>query len=131
MGWLRNAEPAIAGDSPMEKKYTSLREFYPYYLSEHSDPRCRLCHFIGSSTVIVLLATLVWMGKAQWIWLCLLAGYGPAWVGHFVFEKNRPATFQYPLYSFLSDWRMMGDMVVGNLPWTSKLVESDWVRDEA
>ena len=105
----------------MEKEYKTLAEFYPYYLSEHSDPVCRICHFIGSSSVLALLGTFLWLGKPQWIWVCLFAGYGPAWVGNFVFEKNRPATFKYPLYSFVSDWIMMKDMLTGKVSWTTPL----------
>lgn len=95
----------------MEHKYTSFKEFYPYYLKEHSDPICRLLHFIGSTLVLLLLTYAIWTN--QLIYLCLLpvVGYGFAWIGHFFFEKNKPATFTYPLYSFMGDWVMFADIL--------------------
>ena len=108
----------------MEQRFDSLKEFYPYYLQEHRNAICRLCHFAGSTTVIGLLGFIVWTGSWSTIWVCLLAGYGPAWVGHFFFENNRPATFKHPIYSFLSDWVMVKDMLVGNLPLFDDLPES-------
>lgn len=100
----------------MDTRFDSFSAFYPYYLSEHSNRTCRRLHFIGSS-LIVLLAVAVAM---QWIApLYLIAvpliGYGFAWVGHFGFEKNRPATFKYPLYSLAGDWVMFKDMLVGKI----------------
>ena len=100
----------------MAERIQTLREFYPYYLQEHSNPWCRWCHFAGSSTVLGLLGWMAATGSWGQIWVCLLAGYGPAWFGHGVFEKNKPATFKYPLFSFASDWIMMKDMVTGKLP---------------
>ncbi|GAA5219170.1 DUF962 domain-containing protein [Corallincola platygyrae] len=97
------------------RRYKSFSEFYPYYLSEHQDPRCRALHYIGSCLVIVCLAWVI--VTASWLWLLVLPliGYGFAWIGHLGFEKNRPATFQYPLYSFLGDWRMLFDFLTGRL----------------
>ncbi len=95
--------------------YASFAQFYPYYLSEHSHRLCRRMHFIGSSLVIaIVLFTVV---TAQWrgLWLVPLAGYGFAWLGHYVYEKNRPATFRYPLYSLLGDWVMYGQMLRGKV----------------
>ena len=72
----------------MEKKYTSLKEFYPYYLTEHQNPTSRVLHFIGTGLVLVVLGVAIAM--AQYIWLAAIPviGYGFAWVGHFFFEKN-------------------------------------------
>lgn len=89
-------------------KFANFQQFYPFYLQQHSDWRCRCCHYLGS--------TLVWTGllycllSAQFAGLLLLPviGYGCAWAGHFMFEKNRPATFSHPGYSFLGDWVMYG-----------------------
>ncbi|MFG0844545.1 MULTISPECIES: DUF962 domain-containing protein [Pseudomonas] len=96
-------------------QFRSFAEFYPYYLGEHSNPTCRRLHFIGTSLVIALLAYTIGSGK----WLLLLAvpvfGYGFAWVGHFFFEKNRPATFTYPLYSLAGDFVMFRDILLGKL----------------
>ena len=91
----------------MSKRYSSFTEFYPFYLSQHQDNTCRAFHYIGSSLVILTLIYSVL--TAQWAMLLLLPviGYGFAWIGHFVFEKNRPATFEYPLYSFMADWVML------------------------
>jgi hypothetical protein len=96
-------------------RYTSFAEFYPYYLQEHSNPICRRLHYVGSLLVLGILAYA--LGTQQWLWLLAMpvAGYGFAWIGHFVFEKNRPATFQYPLYSFMGDWVMLKDAFSGRI----------------
>ncbi|WP_175651396.1 DUF962 domain-containing protein [Pseudomonas sp. Marseille-P9899] len=97
------------------QRFNSFAQFYPYYLGEHSDPTCRRLHFVGTTLVIALLAYTIGSGK----WLLLLAvpfaGYGFAWIGHFFFEKNRPATFSYPLYSLLGDFAMYRDMLLGKV----------------
>ena len=95
--------------------YTSFAEFYPFYLGEHSNRTCRRLHFIGSTLVIVVVVMAVLSGQLRWLWLAPLAGYGFAWVGHYVFEKNRPATFKHPLYSLLGDWVMYGQMLRGKV----------------
>ncbi|MDF1820263.1 MAG: DUF962 domain-containing protein [Alcanivoracaceae bacterium] len=100
-----------------QSDFQSFAEFYPFYLQEHGHPTCRRLHFVGTSLVI---ATLVWtLVTANWWGLLLLpvVGYGFAWVGHFVFEKNRPATFQYPWYSLAGDFVMFKDMLVGRIDW--------------
>lgn len=89
------------------KKYTSFKQFYPFYLSQHSNKICRLLHVIGSLLVIAVLIFAIVSKNYRLLFALPLIGYGFAWVGHFVFEKNRPATFQYPLYSFLGDWVML------------------------
>lgn len=98
------------------KRFNSFAEFYPYYLSEHRNSTCRRLHFVGTSLVIFILALTIGNG-AWWMLLVLpLAGYSFAWVGHFYFEKNRPATFQHPLYSLLGDFVMYRDMILGRVP---------------
>jgi len=67
---------------------------------------------------------MAWAGAWSYIWVCFIAGYGPAWIGHFFFENNRPATFKHPFYSFASDWIMVKDMVVGKLPLFEDLPQS-------
>lgn len=94
-------------------KYQSFAEFYPYYLSEHSLPICRALHYIGTSLGLMLAVYFFWNGQFAMVPLALLPGYAFAWVGHFGFEKNRPATFKYPLYSFLGDWVMLKDFFIG------------------
>ncbi|WP_028241018.1 Mpo1-like protein [Stutzerimonas azotifigens] len=98
-----------------ERRFTRFADFYPFYLEEHRNQTCRRLHFIGSLLVLALLAYALWSG--QWLWLLALpvVGYGFAWVGHFVFEKNRPATFQYPLYSLMGDWVMFRDILTGRI----------------
>ncbi|MBX9762047.1 MAG: DUF962 domain-containing protein [Pseudomonadaceae bacterium] len=96
-------------------RFKSFAEFYPYYLQEHSNATCRRLHYVGSLLVLSVLAyTLL---TQQWLWLLALPviGYGFAWIGHFVFEKNRPATFDYPLYSLLGDWVMLKDAFTGRI----------------
>ncbi len=98
-----------------EHKFQSFAEFYPYYLSEHENSTCRLLHFIGSLLVLTLIAYSVTQSKFILLWLIPVIGYGFAWVGHFFFEKNKPATFTYPFYSFMGDWVMFKDILVGKI----------------
>lgn len=95
--------------------YASFAQFYPYYLSEHSQRLCRRMHFIGSSLVIAIVLLAALTAQWRWLWLVPLAGYGFAWLGHYVYEKNRPATFKHPLYSLLGDWVMYGQMLRGKV----------------
>jgi hypothetical protein len=92
-------------------RYASFREFYPFYLSEHSHRICRRLHFAGSLLVIAVVLVAIATRDARWLWLAPVIGYGFAWVGHFFFEKNRPATFTYPLYSLAGDWVMFRDIL--------------------
>ncbi|MDH5582180.1 MAG: DUF962 domain-containing protein, partial [Bdellovibrionales bacterium] len=93
----------------MDKKFNSLKEFYPFYLSEHGNKICRRLHVFGTSLSIIII-TLSLIFKCYWfIAVGIIQGYAFAWVGHFVFEKNRPATFKWPLYSFICDFKMMID----------------------
>jgi hypothetical protein len=95
-------------------RLTSFEEFWPFYVSQHSRPSTRALHFAGSTMAMgSLLAGAVvspWFVPAA-----LVLGYGPAWVGHFFFEKNRPATFTYPLWSLRGDLRMYGLMLTGRM----------------
>ncbi|MDI1301105.1 MAG: DUF962 domain-containing protein [bacterium] len=95
--------------------FNSFAEFYPYYLSEHSDRTCRRLHFAGTSLVIGLALLSAFTRQPRLLWFIPLAGYGFAWLGHFVFEKNRPATFQYPFYSLWGDFVMYKDMLTGKI----------------
>jgi hypothetical protein len=98
----------------MATSFSSFRDFYPYYLSEHSDRRCRLLHFIGS--LLVLVALVLGVVTSPWWFLAMpLFGYGFAWIGHFAFEKNRPATFKHPVYSLIGDWVMFADILRGRV----------------
>ena len=104
----------------LKKKYKTFREFYPYYLSEHTNPTCRILHFIGTTIVLTALLTALITRNAWWLVATPLAGYGFAWIGHFFFEKNRPATFTYPLYSFASDWVMYFQLLVGKIKFNAR-----------
>lgn len=97
------------------RKFNSFAEFYPYYLSEHKNLTCRRLHFVGSSLILILLAYTLMIEQWSLLWLMPILGYGFAWVGHFFFEHNRPATFTYPLYSLLGDWVMYKDILLGKL----------------
>jgi hypothetical protein len=88
------------------RAFATFREFYPYYLREHANLTCRRLHFLGTSLVIAGLAGILWSQHWGWLAAMPVAGYGPAWAGHSFFEKNRPATFQYPLYSLAGDFVM-------------------------
>jgi hypothetical protein len=96
-------------------RFSSFAEFYPFYLSEHRTVACRRLHFVGTTLVISLFAmavvTMTW-------WLLVLTpvvGYGFAWVGHFAFERNKPATFAHPWYSLLGDFAMFRDILLGRI----------------
>lgn len=96
-------------------EFASFREFYPHYLADHGNRSCRRLHFVGSSLVLGCLLMLVRSGNPLWLLAALLAGYGFAWVGHFFFEKNMPATFKHPFYSLAGDWVMFKDMLLGRI----------------
>lgn len=98
-------------------QFDSFKQFYPYYLQEHKNKTCRRLHFIGSSLVLFILIYALLTQNWPLLWLLPIAGYGFAWVGHFFFEKNRPATFKHPIYSLIGDWVMYKDMIVGRVPW--------------
>jgi len=96
-------------------KYASFAEFYPYYLSEHANRATRRLHFLGSSLGLACLALLVLTGNPLWLGVGLVSGYGLAWFAHFTFEKNRPATFRQPIYSFMGDCKMFWQMLTGQI----------------
>jgi hypothetical protein len=96
-------------------KFTSFAEFYPFYLGEHNNTTCRRLHFIGTSIALVLLVTALLTRNGGLALLAILQGYAFAWVGHFFFEHNRPASFKSPIYSFMGDWRMWADMLTGKI----------------
>lgn len=96
-------------------QFRSFAEFYPFYLNEHADVRTRRIHFAGSLLVLACLGTAVVTGKGWWLAAMPACGYGFAWFGHVVFEKNRPATFKHPLYSLMGDWVMFWQMLTGRI----------------
>ena len=99
-----------------QRRFASFGEFYPFYLSEHAHPQCRRLHFAGTSLVLMCVAVAFVTGNAWWFAAAPVAGYGLAWIGHFFFEHNRPATFDHPLYSFCGDFVMYRDILIGRIP---------------
>ena len=96
-------------------RFKSFSEFWPYYLGEHSHPATRVLHYLGSLAALFLALTLIAIGKWWLFPLGLIPGYAFAWAAHFFIEKNRPATFTYPLWSFMGDWKMLSLMLIGRL----------------
>lgn len=94
-----------------DKVYHSFKEFYPFYRSQHRNTINQLLHNIGSILVLIVLFYAIFAGETYLFYILPIIGYGFAWVGHFVFEKNKPATFKYPVYSFIGDWVMLYDNI--------------------
>ena len=93
----------------------TFEDFWPFYVSQHRRPGTRVLNFIGTTLALLLLARGISLGNPAFVLWALVAGYGFAWVGHYFIEKNRPATFAYPLWSFLGDVRMYGLMWRGKM----------------
>lgn len=93
----------------MSERYRSFASFYPFYLSQHRHPVCRRLHYVGTTLVILTVVYAVSAGHWRALWLAPVFGYGFAWAGHFFYERNRPATFQYPFYSLVADFRLFFD----------------------
>mmetsp|Transcript_135029 Transcript_135029/g.190950 ORF Transcript_135029/g.190950 Transcript_135029/m.190950 type:complete len:109 (-) Transcript_135029:73-399(-) len=96
--------------------FKNFKEFFPYYLEEHSNRTNRRLHVIGTLTAGLLLAYLLFTAQYKLLFLPFVVGYGFAWVGHFFFEKNKPATFKHPFYSFRGDWHMLYMVLSGRIP---------------
>jgi len=90
-------------------------DFWPYYLQEHSRPQTRAIHYLGTALSLGGIAGAVATGNMWFVLAALAGGYGPAWIGHFFIEHNRPATFKYPLWSLVSDYRMFLRWLTGGL----------------
>jgi len=101
--------------SALMHRYASFAEFYPFYLNEHSRRTTRRLHFIGSGLSLICLILLVLSGDLWWLPAGLFCGYGFAWFAHFAIEKNRPATFRQPIYSFMGDWKMFWQILSGQI----------------
>jgi hypothetical protein len=93
----------------------TLKEFYPFYLSQHANPTCRRLHFIGTTCVIGIAATAAMKKNTKLLWALPVVGYGFAWIGHFFFEHNQPATFKQPFFSLICDFKMYKDILVGKV----------------
>lgn len=95
--------------------FKSFGEFYPYYLREHNNIMCRRLHFLGTSGVLALLILFFFTGNLIVLGLLPLVGFGLSWMGHFLYEKNAPLTFRYPLYGIRADFKMFWDILMGRL----------------
>jgi len=95
--------------------FESFDAFYPYYLNEHRNPVCKRLHFLGTSLFIATFFGILLTGHWYLFWLLAVFGYGFAWLGHFGFEKNRPASFKFPLYSLRGDFTMSYHLAIGRL----------------
>jgi len=116
--YVRASCPAMAQSARSlrpEHRFRRFAEFYPFYLAEHSNRVCRLLHVVGTMLVIVTVLLAIWTRNGWWLLAAPVAGYGFAWIGHFVFEKNRPATFRYPWYSLLGDLALFRDVLIGRI----------------
>jgi hypothetical protein len=100
----------------METRYGSFTDFYRFYLSEHSNRTCRRLHFVGTSAAFLLILQAIESLNGWWMLVALVTGYAFAWWGHFFFERNRPATFSHPFYSFVGDWVMWKEILSGRIP---------------
>ena len=110
------SKPAASGASPRAGARIKLYgDFWPHYLREHGKPATRRIHFVGTTLVILSALLLIFTGNLVWLFILPVAGYGPAWIGHFFIEKNRPATFRYPLWSLYSDFKMYFTWLGGGL----------------
>ena len=96
-------------------EYKTFSDFYPFYLREHANLTCRKLHFIGTCGVIALLLLFFFTGNLMILAALPVIGYGFAWAGHFIYEKNRPATFKHPFFSLLGDFRMFWDILTGKV----------------
>lgn len=105
------------GWRPPGHKYKTLEEFYPFYLGEHSNRTSRRLHFIGTSLGLLLFSAALTFQIWWLIAVAFVQGYAFAWVGHFFFEHNKPATFKYPWLSYLGDWKMWWQMLTGKIAW--------------
>jgi hypothetical protein len=99
----------------MERRITSFEDFWPFYVARHVHPVNRALHFLGTSLVLGVLAAAISLGEPLWLLAVPVAGYGPAWVGHLLFEGNEPATFEHPV------WSLRGDLRMYRLMWMARM----------
>ncbi len=99
----------------MADRYETYADFWPHYLREHARPQTRLLHFIGTALAIILLAAGIISLNPWLLAAAVISGYGFAWIAHWRVERNRPATFTYPVWSLYSDFRMFALWLTGRL----------------
>lgn len=98
-----------------EERIKTYAEFWDFYVAEHSQPATRYFHFVGTTLGLILLVWIIRSGNWIYLPVCFAVGYAFAWFSHFVIEKNKPATFKYPFWSFISDYKMMFYMLTGKM----------------
>jgi hypothetical protein len=98
-----------------ETSFRTFSDFYPFYLGEHTNRTCRRLHFVGTSNALSLLIAAAVTQQWWFVVAALVQGYAFAWAGHFFFEHNRPATFKYPIFSFMGDWRLWWEILIGRV----------------
>jgi hypothetical protein len=104
-----------------QEHITDFETFWLFYLREHTDPKTRALHYFGTVVAVAGIAACVVLGKPWFLLAVPVAAYGPAWAAHFFIEKNQPATFSYPLWSFAADFRM-------TFAWVTGQIEADLAR---
>ena len=97
----------------MSERIKTFKEFYQFYLTEHSKTGTRIFHFIGTLLVFAVIGYVISSGKERFLWYIPIFGYGFAWFSHAVIERNKPATFKYPLWSLISDFRLFFELLIG------------------
>ncbi|PWT94092.1 MAG: DUF962 domain-containing protein [Acidobacteria bacterium] len=101
------------------KRYSTFNEFWPFYLKEHSKTGTKVMHFLGTTCFLILLEEAIRRSSGWFLLAGVIVAYAFAWIGHFAIEKNKPATFQYPLFSLIGDFKMYGLMWMGKIRETS------------
>lgn len=96
-------------------EFKNFSEFYPFYLGEHKTQACKILHFIGVIAAVSGLFAVIVLGAWGYFWMLPVFGYLPAWIGHYFFEKNRPASFKWPAYSLRGDFTMFWHLLTGKL----------------
>lgn len=104
----------------MAERISNFKDFYQFYLTEHSKMMTRIFHFIGTGLLFFVVGFVIYTGKERFLWYLPIVGYGFAWFSHLVFEKNKPATFKYPLWSMISDFKMFFELLTGKIKFKEK-----------
>ena len=113
----------------MSERIKTFEEFYKFYLTEHSKTGTRIFHFLGTLLVFCVIAYVISSGKERFLWYVPIFGYGFAWFSHSVIEKNKPATFKYPIWSLISDFKMFFELLVGKQKFAQKPANSETIEN--
>jgi hypothetical protein len=109
----------------MSQDFESFSQFWPHYVRQHQSAGCRALHFVGSTLAFGCIVAAIALGNAMWLLAAPAFGYGISWIGHFVVERNRPAAFRHPVWSFLADLKMWGLMLTGRMKREVELAVSE------